>query len=102
MSGAGVPLQVPGSEVSGSPATEEALTDAATEFAGATTATGAASTAAVNPEVDVSLPESLVAVTTTRTKAATSSGSTRRYVESIAPSMSAHVPRSPLSLHRCH
>ena len=78
------------------------LIDAATVFAGAAGAAGAASTAAVASEVEVSLPESFVPVTTTRMKDPTSSGSTRRYVLSVAPSMSEQVPRSPPSLHRCH
>ena len=48
------------------------------------------------------LPESLVPVTTTRIKAPMSSGSTRRYVLSVASGMSEQVPKSPPSLHRCH
>src|SRR3954451_2575079 len=98
MTGAGVPVQVPGSAVSIWPATAEPLTDAATVVAGAA---GAASTTAVTADVDVSLPESLVAVTTTRIESPTSS-STRTYALSVAPSMSEHVPGSPPSLHRCH
>ena len=63
---------------------------------------GSRSTAAVAAEVDVSLPASLVAVTTTRMEEPTSSGSTRRYVLSVAPGMSEQFPRSALSLHRRH
>src|SRR5512133_3496284 len=74
--GAGVPVQAPGSAVNVWPATAAPVTDAATEFAGATGAGGAASTAAVASEVDVSLPTSFLAVTTTRTYEPTSSGST--------------------------
>ena len=62
-----MPVQVPGSAVSIWPATAEPLIDAATEFAGAAGAAGAASTAAVASEVEMSLPESFVPVTTTRT-----------------------------------
>src|SRR6185312_7987564 len=99
MSGAGKPVQVPGSAVSVSPATAEPLIDAATVFAGAA---GATSTTAVTSEGDVSLPASLVAVTTTRMEEPTSSGATSTYVESAASSMSAQLPGSPPSLHRCH
>ena len=63
MSGAGKPVHVPGSAVSVWPATAEPLIHAATVFAAAA---AAVSTAAVAAEVDVSLPESLVPVTTTR------------------------------------
>src|SRR5690349_1547632 len=96
--GAGTPVQVPGSAVSVSPATAEPLTDAATVFAGAA---GAAETAAVSSDAAVALPELFVPAMTTRTYAPTSS-STRRYVAPVAPPMSTHVPRSPLSLQRCH
>ena len=74
---------------------------AATVLAGAASAR-AAPTAAVSSEMDVSLPESFAPVTTTRINEPTSSGSTTRYVLSVAPSMSAQAPKSPLSLHRCH
>ena len=63
-----MPSHQPGSAVRTSPTPGVVLSiHAATVFAGATGADEAASTAAVNSEVDVSLPESFVPVTTTRT-----------------------------------
>ncbi|HSD01521.1 MAG TPA: hypothetical protein VLB81_04085, partial [Gaiellales bacterium] len=76
-----MPVQAPGSADSIWPATAAPVTDAATVFAGAA---GAAVTAAVAAEVEVSLPESFVAVTTTRTY--------ERH---------RHIPRNGGSIRRC-
>src|SRR4249920_1413568 len=93
--GAGRPSHEPGSAVRTSPTPGVVLSiDAAAVFAGAV---GAASTAAVASEVEVSLPDTFVPVTTTRIEKPTSS-STRRYVEPVAPSMSTQAPGSESSL----